>query len=601
MSHISLLKQEKGSTVIVFLFIMSMLAALAVGALQVTSLNVESSRGLLKGKQSYYAAEVGMDTASNAVVNSFENLIPFTGSNGFVAIPNYRGFSVQYSVTLAQPQFLYQTVKGQDILNHWAYTYNVVSTATSLTDNSTETLRETIRILETPLVQWFIFYGGAGAPGGAPDLELHSGTNWTSWGRVHTNGNFHIGTTSGAPNSFHRFQNFDPAGPVQTPHAITVAGSIFPQKKQGAAVSRSGDVKTTNLAPVWQNSLPINVPINTANEVVQEGNFNNFIQVNEQQQLTPGPVVFARNGFYEQAARNPLLPGVDGITVIGQGPLGAGTTVTVSRPAPNTDVTALIAAGQTSPGVPFLGPVPIIQERLNDFQDCREGNRNVSTMDIDLWALQSWYQAYLADPVNGGGVLGAGGMLIYASRSPNAAFTNLANPMQSIRLKEIGGGSSAQLLSNTTFATDNPLYVEGDFNNQGTRMGTVIIADAIHVLSNGWAGKACPGAPPTGTVATSVNAAFFSGNAPTVIGGAYGGGVHNYPRFLENWQARNFNYRGAFINLFPSAQANGNWCLGGCYSAPTRNWGWDVNFQNPNYWPPYIPSVYEAERVGFLD
>jgi len=628
MINTSLLKQEKGGTVVIFLFIMSMLAALAVGALQVTSLNLESANALSKGKQAYYSSEVGLDQAVNAIVNSFENLVTYTSSaqnggdgQGFITLNNYQGHNVKYSITPAQPapnRFLYQTSTGQDILNHWAYTYDIVAISTSLTDNSTETLRERIRILETPLVQWFIFYGGQG---GAADLEIHSGSNWTGWGRIHTNGNFYIGSTQGA---FHRFQNFDPnnGNPIQTPHAITVSGNIIPGTKAnnflvktggppgfatqqfGFTVNRDAEVKTTNTNTVWQDQQTIFQNITAGNQVAEEARFNNFVLAQEQLRNTPGPVIVQRNGFYETRSVNPQQPGVDGIRILGQGGfVPGGFQVTVSRPAPNTDVTALIAAGQTSAGVPYAGPMPIIRERLNDFGDCRE-NRQVSTTDINMNALTLWYQQYLADPVNGGGALGGSGFIVYASRSPNAAFTNLANPMQAIRLQGgLGGGAPvAQLQGNATIATDNPLYIQGDFNTIN-RKGVAIIADAINVLSRTWTTKNCNVAYPNTNATTSVNAAFITGNSVTA--NTFAGGAINYPRFHERWvigTGTAFNYRGAFINLWTSTQANGAWCLGGnCYSAPIRNWGWETNFQDPNFWPPFLPSVYSVERVGFLE
>ena len=60
---------------------------------------------------------------------------------------------------------------------------------------------------------------------------------------------------------------------------------------------------------------------------------------------------------------------------------------------------------------------------------------------------------------------------------------------------------------------------------------------------------------------------------------------------------------GSFVNLWTSVQAKSEWCPAGgdCYSAPTRNWGWDVRFQDPDFWPPFIPSVFSVERVGFLE
>lgn len=615
MINTSLLKQEKGSTVIVFLFIMSMLAALAVGALQVTSLNLESSKAHSKGKQAFYAAEVGLDLAANAIITSFENLSVYTSSadnggdgEGFITVNNYRGHDVKYKITQEQDRFLYQTVKGQDILTHYAYTYDIVANSTSLIDKSKETVKERIRILETPLVQWFIFYAGQGT---AADLEIHSGSNWTGWGRVHTNGNLYIGSTQGA---FHRFQNFDPNGgtPIQTPHAITVSGDIIAQTKAptflfngtpiGFTVNAFADVKTTNTNTNWQDEQTINTNITAANEVAEEARFNDFVLVNEQVRQTPGQIVILRDGFYEQRSTNPQQPGVDGVKIVGTGGLGAGNIqVTVSRPAPDTDVTTLIAAGQTSPGNNYTGPMPIIQERLNDFGDCRENDRRVDTTDIDPYALTLWYQEYLADPANGGGTLGQDGFIIYASRSPNAAFTNTGNPLQGIRLRGgLGGGAPIpQLQGNATIVTDNPLYIQGDFNTI-SKKGVAIIADAINVFSNTWTTKNCNVTTPDTFSQTSVNAAFITGNSETI--GNFAGGAINYPRFHEWWQSTAFNYRGAFINLWTSTQASGQWCLGGdCYSAPIRNWGWETNFGNPNFWPPFLPSVYEVERVGFIE
>ena len=598
-------KDEQGATLLVFLFILSALAALAFGTLKLTSLNLETSLAHNKNKKAFYSSELGLELAVNTIIRSFEALIPYTDSasnggdaNGFLTVSNYNGYEVKYKITQDQDRFLYQTVKGQDILTHYAYTYDIETISTSLAGDSTETLRERIRILETPLVQWFIFFGGG--PGPSADLEIHSGSTWTSWGRIHTNGSLHVGSTQGAT---HRFQNFDPNGgsPIETPHVITVVGDIERCKKFGfGCATQNAEVKTTNTSTIWEDGRAIDQTINAGNEVTQEGLFNDFVLVNEALQNTPQPVVIQRAGFYEVVAGNPQLPGVDGIKIIGQGGLGAGNIeVFASRPAANTDVTALVLAGETSTGNAYSGPMPIIREVLNDFGDCREDDR-VDLTDIDLYALTLWFEEYVADPANGSGTLGGGGFIIYASRSPDATFTNAADPLQGIRLKEIGAGSSPQLQANTTFATDNPLYMEGDFNTQNVK-GTAIIADAINVLSNDWDNtKACGGGMPDGDIETSANAAFFTGNSPTVAG-TYGGGVHNYPRFHEDWNVP-FNYRGSFVNLWTSIQATGDWCLGGdCYSAPTRNWGWDTNFGNPSYWPPYIPSVFEVQRVGFLE
>jgi hypothetical protein len=87
------------------------------------------------------------------------------------------------------------------------------------------------------------------------------------------------------------------------------------------------------------------------------------------------------------------------------------------------------------------------------------------------------------------------------------------------------------------------------------------------------------------------------------------GGLHNFPRFSEDWggnvdHARNFNYNGSFIFQFFSHNANGQWLIGGfpiggrdmsLYQPPNpRNWNFDVGFTRANGIPPGTP------RLGFF-
>jgi len=610
MFNTSPLKLENGNTVIISMFIMATLAALAVGALQLTTLNLESTHAHRKGKRAFYAAETGLDLAINDVLASFENLSVYTDSannggdaNGYLTVNNYRGHDVKYKITNPQSRYLYETVQGNNILTNYAYTYDIEGESVSLADSSKETLRERIRILETPLVQWFIFYGGSG--GNNSDLEITPGPAMTTWGRIHSNGDIYV--RAGCGNQL-RFQNFDPNGgtPLSAPHSITAAGAIKNwHKGSNAASCGQPRIKTTNNTLTWVDDIHINFFVDTEAE---EATFNDFVFVNEPVIQAPSNSQFVRNGFYEQRSGNPQRPDVDGIRIIGQGGLGAGMTVEVSRPASNTDVTALVLAGETSLGNPYTGPMPIIRETLGVLKDCRE-NDDVDTTDIDLYALERWYQEYLADPANGGGALAGSGFLIYASRSPNAAFTNSADPMQAIRLMQIGAGSSPQLLDETTFATDNPVYIDGDFNTVSTK-GVAIIGDAINILGNNWNdGKTCDNnligadAGSSGTTQSRVRAALFGGHTPTTsLGGTYGGGAHNYTRYHEDWTNVTADFLGSYIALWVSQQATGNWCQhGDCYEPPNRVGGWDTRFADPDFWPPFIPSIFSVERVGFLE
>ena len=613
---LKLIRQEQGSTMLVYLFVLSAMAAVAIAALQTITLNLETSQSHKKGKNAFYSAEVGLDLAVNAIIEDFEDLIPYTesadvdgaDSDGFISVANYRNYEVKYNVTNPLDEFLYQTVVGNTIIYHYAYTYNIEAESSSLNDSSRETVNEQIRILETPLVQYFVFYGQSG---NSADMELFPGPDMNSWGRIHSNGDIYIGASS-AGNHIN-IRNYDEDDNL-SPHSMTASGSIFTYAKDtGNDYADTVYVKTSSVGITNEDAEKelLTDNITSSNEADEEARFNNFVLVNEEPYSTPSKDLFERGGFYEQRAEEPGKDTIDSMTIIGTGGLGAGNIeVFVSRPS-LTDVTALVLAGESSAGNAVAGlPFPVIQETSEAFEDCREGDRDVDTTDIDLYALGLWYEAYLEDQ---GLTLAGDGMLIYTSRSPNAAFTNNDADVQAIRLLEIAATSSPQLSDETTLATDNPIYIHGDFNTVDTK-GVALIGDAMNILSNAFGNKSCGINFNTlvndhSASTTTVNAALFAGHVPTDNDtGAYSGGVHTYPRLHEDWTRRNgnttksLNINGSFINLWDSVQADGEWCLGGdCYSGPTRNWGWDVRFQDPDFWPPFILSIFSVERVGFLE
>jgi hypothetical protein len=101
---------------------------------------------------------------------------------------------------------------------------------------------------------------------------------------------------------------------------------------------------------------------------------------------------------------------------------------------------------------------------------------------------------------------------------------------------------------------------------------------------------------------TYVNALFVSGIVPKRIQQSYGG-LHNYPRFQEDWQNIDLHIAGAFIQLNFSTAATGpfdqdSWEEGdnpsgnefiGYYWAPNRRWGYDVGLL-------YLPPAPAARR-----
>jgi len=99
-----------------------------------------------------------------------------------------------------------------------------------------------------------------------------------------------------------------------------------------------------------------------------------------------------------------------------------------------------------------------------------------------------------------------------------------------------------------------------------------------------------------------VNATIVSGLVPSRAQQSYGG-LHNFPRFLQNWSNRNLFISGAMIQLNFSTYATApfdqdSWEPGAAaqnaeliqyYGAPNRRWGYDVGLQ-------YSPAGPVASR-----
>jgi type II secretory pathway pseudopilin PulG len=200
-----------------------------------------------------------------------------------------------------------------------------------------------------------------------------------------------------------------------------------------------------------------------------------------------------------------------------------------------------------------------------------------------------------------------------------------------------------------TLASENPVYILGNYNSDGLVAGTEpgsgspptspanyvpsdtnassktpksiqvpasISADAVWILSNAWKDGNSFRNPlgMTYRVATetTVRAAFFTGSTqgsitatPNQGGGdaCLDGGVHNFPRFLENWGGVYCNYCGSLINPFYSRQGLGAHKSGnaGVYSPPNRNWTFDTSFLDITRVPPGTPLFQFVQTTGFRE
>lgn len=225
------------------------------------------------------------------------------------------------------------------------------------------------------------------------------------------------------------------------------------------------------------------------------------------------------------------------------------------------------------------------------FTDTREGSTvTVTTFDVSK----------LVTDVNAGKLTSFNGVIYFSDQRANQTG---GTPKYGFRIKKASSlptYSSGGATPGLTVATDNPVYVLGDFNtgtsppsnnssnpdpttptaNGYTRQPAAIIGDSVTLLSNGWTDQSSSGAL-SGRVAsnTTVNAAIVAGDVPTA-NGSYSGGAENLIRFLEDWTGKRFTYYGSMVEIYHSRQAIGTWGKANVYNPPAEYFYYDSNFQS---------------------
>jgi hypothetical protein len=193
------------------------------------------------------------------------------------------------------------------------------------------------------------------------------------------------------------------------------------------------------------------------------------------------------------------------------------------------------------------------------------------------------------------------------SANPSGGTSNV-NGTTTQAEKGIRLRNGAILPGDVTVASDNAVYIQGDYNTGGpttsvlsnnatttspisafgtpttsgySRMACAVLGDSVNILSNAWNDANSTAAVGSRLASnTTINTAIFSGNVPTNKFGdnAYSGGAENFPRFLETWTGKCLTYYGSMVCLFDSLLGNGTWGKSNVYVPPTRRWFFDTNF-----------------------
>jgi hypothetical protein len=255
------------------------------------------------------------------------------------------------------------------------------------------------------------------------------------------------------------------------------------------------------------------------------------------------------------------------------------------------------------------------------FQNRRE-NRRIRMLDIDMRGLLNCLHSTNWLGMGGKALNDSteGGLVFFFTASGTDALT--ATSPFGVRIRNgatlrsnIGG---APAVRGITVVSDQAVYVQGDYNTT-PKIPAAVLADTYHPLSNNFYDNAAQNFRDASTLLavtsrptnnTTQNTAVMAGTDTTGgqegaagQGGAYNGGLENYPRFHENWTGNTFTYRGSFVSLNRPRRVSGAWLHGNPqYTAPNRNWDYDTSFNNAANLPPITPRfVYLRQELFVRD
>jgi hypothetical protein len=245
-----------------------------------------------------------------------------------------------------------------------------------------------------------------------------------------------------------------------------------------------------------------------------------------------------------------------------------------------------------------------------------------------------------------GGDRGNRAKTIAAWLNPSNYFRRSVRLINGENLQVSGGADKLSSTKGLSMSSENLIYVWGNYNTTGingqpagastlndstqtnfylgNQVPASIVSDSLWPLSKTWFDSAPAMYPddlgkrvadrntPGVGDETSVRAAIIAGNNASALAGSPDagnssngesrlcGGMHNFPRFLEDWGNHRFNFVGSLIPLFHSTQAVAPYnAQSTIYGAPLRNWAFDITFRDPNRLPPGTPQFQYIEPSAF--
>ena len=545
------LNSEKGFAALIALIMVGMLTLIGLAAMSTSDDEVTITGNAMQDSRAFYAAESGLAMAVAQLESEYDS----TNAPPLV-LPNMKDRKINNCLVSFEtidngPATTEKVTSGSLAgLNAFIKSFSVTSTSVNQTDFAKATVSQTFETVMVPIFQWAVFFDD--------ELWAQPAFNLSVDGRVHVNGDMHLQAVK----------------TMSFLDKVTCGGDII--HGFGGGLGASGDVQFTdqsgNLVSMKQGS--------------------NWIDANDKNWYDTSLSLWQGNvqdqAYGQEKLNLPISNGADPHKVI-------------ERSTGNPDSMQKKATFQIIDGVPLakIGSVwqdvsadlpvgTITSDGTKDFYDGHE-SKTVQNTQVDISLLKD--SKYF--PSNG---------IVYISDQGSTSSSTL-NGTSLINGAELGNP--------LTIVSENPLYIEGDYNTINKQPASTI-SDAVTFLSNNWdPAKSKDSYSNRKASKTEVNLSIITGDIKPTSSN-YGGGLENLPRFLEDWNSTEFKVRGSMVQMWQSQQANGTWRYTNdknpYYSAPTRNWGFDTDLNDMNKLPPGTPMVriflnkgWQHEDVGYAN
>jgi Tfp pilus assembly protein PilX len=631
--------KESGFVIVMVLSIIVILSLIVASYFFITVGESASTKGSEDTTSGFYAAEGGLNLRAEAIRTKFNDRGQPSGASptantadDYCAAGGAQGsgdFACKtYAFSTANVRTYVEDVTagvpisgtvpvGEEFegMLYQGYQYDVFSTAYNNNNLPAAILQMRFTSRLVPLFQFAIFYD--------KDLEFSNTATLTVGGRVHTNYDLYLNAGGG--------------GSTLTVNGLTTAvGQIYRGfKDQNAcsgavqALAIGGGLTGMNCASGGARLALTNALLNPWNGGIRQGALK--LNVPKPAAFSPTPGAQYWDGAELRVVYDAVNSQVQVRDALNNIDAAATAILNVNCLAPTTGTTSAFYDRREGPsnGVTSGKFITMLEVNMGNLLTCI--NNNAAALHVPDG---------LANTSDNGLVL------YFTVIGPNS---NLNPSGYGVRLRNGNNLSPFNNTKGVTVVSDQPVYIQGDYNDFNNGAGWVpasVMGDVINVLSNNYANAAsrngavpvtavtdpncvtavytvkgkspldCRPATSTTIRAAIVGATDSTGNAEGAAGrdvGTSNGGVNNMMRFHEEWGfngglqggAATFTYQGSLVSLNTPLHMNGTWSLGAApggrsvYNPPIRNWTYDQRFNIAANLPPLSPQAVSLKQERF--